>query len=278
MLKTFFYITALLYLASTFAYIAYLVSRRDVFLFAGKYVVIAGFVAHTLAILMRWVEGGRFPATNLHEAMSFFAWLSTAIFMVFLYRYRMAVLGLFVAPFAFLLVVTASFLPGELAPLSPALESWWLPVHVTLAILGNAFFALASAFGAMYLIQERHLKSRKFGGMYFILPSLDVLDELNYRCLTYGFPLLTLGIITGAIWSEYTFGTYWMWKHRQVWSLITWLLYAALLHGRLTTDWRGKKSAKYSVIAFCVLLASSLIIYVLLGEGHGLLKLGGANP
>ena len=278
MLKTFFYITALLYLASTLAYIAYLVSRRDALLNAGKYVAIAGFVAHTLTILVRWAEGGRFPATNLHEVMSFFAWLSVGIFMVFLYRYGMAVLGLFVAPFALFLVVTASFLPGEIVPLSPLFKSWWLPVHVTLAILGNAFFALASAFGAMYLIQERHLKNRKFNGLYFILPSLDVLDELNYRCLTYGFPLLTLGIITGAIWSEYTFGTYWMWKHRQVGSLVTWLLYAALLHGRLTTDWRGRKAARYSVIAFCVLLAFSLIIYVLLGEGHGLLKLGGANP
>ena len=157
--------------------------------------------------------------------------------MVFLYRYRLPVLGAFRRAVRVSARCDGVFLPGELVPLSPALESWWLPVHVTLAILGNAFFALASAFGVMYLIQERHLKSRKFGGMYFILPSLDVLDELNYRCLTYGFPLLTLGIITGAIWSEYTFGTYWMWKHRQVWSLITWLLlrraFARPAHHRL---------------------------------------------
>ena len=110
-----------------------------------------------------------------------------------------------------------------------------------LAFLGNAFFALAFFLGIMYVIQDKYLKSRKLKGLYFILPSLDTLDELNYKCLQYGFPLLTAAIITGAIWSEYATGNYWQWKHRQVWSLITWFLYAALLHGRLTAGWRGKE-------------------------------------
>jgi cytochrome c-type biogenesis protein CcsB len=152
------------------------------------------------------------------------------------------------------------------------LESYWLPVHVMLAFMGNAFFALAFFIGVMYIIQDRYLKSRKLKGLYFILPSLDMLDELNYKCLQYGFPLLTLAIISGAIWSEYALGSYWQWKHRQVWSLITWFLYAALLHGRLTAGWRGRRAAYLSGVAFVVLVGSYLIINLLSGGAHGLAR------
>ncbi|MEE9614508.1 MAG: c-type cytochrome biogenesis protein CcsB [Thermodesulfobacteriota bacterium] len=266
----FFHITAALYLAATLVYTGYLVSHGDKFARVARDLLIGGFLAHTITLLGRLAEGGRIPTTSLHESLLLFAWLTVGICLFLLFKYNLSVLGAFVSPFALLLVITASLLPSEIVPLTPVLKSWWLPVHVTLAILGNAFFALACILGVTYLIQEHYLKSHKVGGMYFVLPSLDILDELGYKCLTYGFPLLTLGIITGVMWSEYAFGTYWMWKHRQVWSMITWFLYAALLHGRLTTGWRGRKSAKFSVVAFGVLLGSSLIIYVLLGEGHGI--------
>ncbi|MBI5233873.1 MAG: cytochrome c biogenesis protein CcsA, partial [Deltaproteobacteria bacterium] len=108
-------------------------------------------------------------------------------------------------------------------------------------------------------------------GLYFILPSLDVLDELNYKCLTYGFTLLTLAIITGAMWSERAMGSYWLWQPRQIWSLITWFLYAALLHGRLVSGWRGKKAALFSAGAFIVLIGSFFIINFISGGAHGYL-------
>ena len=267
----FFHITAAFYFFATIIYIAYLLTHRDGFATVGRYTVYGGFLAHTITIVSRWFEAGRTPATTMHESLTFFAWLSILLFIVLAYRYRVSVLGAFVAPFALFLLITASFLPKEIVPLAPVLESYWLPVHVGLAFLGNAFFAMACIFGIMYLIQERYLKSRKIRGLYFVLPSLEVLDELNYRCLTYGFPLLTLAIITGAVWSEYAFGTYWFWGARQIWSLITWFLYAALLHGRLTTGWRGRKSAIFSVAAFAVLLGSFLLINLLIGGAHGLL-------
>jgi len=268
----FFNITAAAYLAATLIYIAYLFSHREGFLNSAKYILSGGFGAHTITMISRWAEAGRTPVTNLHESLTFFSWITVALYLVLLYRYRVAVLGAFVAPFAFLLIITASFLPSEVVPLAPLLESFWLPVHVILAFLGNAFFALAGIFGIMYLIQEHYLKKRKIGGLYFILPSVEMLDELNYRCLTYGFPLLTLAIITGAVWSEYALGSYWNWGPRQVWSLITWFLYAALIHGRLTTGWRGRKAALFSVIAFAVLLGSFLLINIVLGGAHGLLR------
>ena len=189
-----------------------------------------------------------------------------------LIRYKQRVLGAFVSPFALLLLITASLLPKEIIPLAPVLESYWLPVHVILAFMGNAFFALAFFLGVMYIIQDRYLKSRKLKGLYFILPSLETLDELNYKCLQYGFPLLTIAMITGAIWSEYAVGAYWDWQPRQIWSLITWFLYAALLHGRLTAGWRGRKAAMLSGAAFMVLIGSFLIINFVSGGAHGLLR------
>ena len=265
-----FHITAIAYLVATFVYIGYLFARKDRLLDAAQYVLMFGFAAHTITIVTRWVAAGRTPATSLHESLTFFSWIVIALYMYLLFKYRQRVLGAFVSPFALLLILSASLLPQEIIPLAPVLESYWLPVHVILAFMGNAFFALAFFLGIMYIIQERYLKKRKLKGLYFILPSLDVLDELNYKCLQYGFPLLTIAIITGAVWSEYAVGSYWDWKPRQIWSLITWFLYAALLHGRLTAGWRGKKAAIFSGVAFMILLASFVIINMISGGAHGL--------
>jgi len=267
----FFHVTVAVYLVATFVYIAYLISHEERVVRIGGYLLIGGFSFHTLTILSRWIEAGRTPATNLHEALTLFSWMVVGIYLL-VYRRGLAVLGSFVAPLALLLLTTASLLPKEIVPLAPVLESLWLPIHVTLALLGNAFFALAFLSGIMYLIQEHYLKTKKVRGLYFLLPSLEVLDELGYRSLTYGFPLLTLGIITGAIWAEYAWGGYWSWEPRQTWSLITWFLYAALLHGRLTVGWRGKKAAIYSIIGFVVLLSSFLAINLFSWGMHGFIR------
>lgn len=268
----FFHITALVYLVATLIYIGYLFSHKDRLLDFAQKLLVAGFVVHTVTIIMRWAAAGRTPATNLHESLTFFSWILVALFMYMLIRYKQRVLGAFVSPFALLLLITASLLPKEIIPLAPVLESYWLPVHVILAFMGNAFFALAFFLGVMYIIQDRYLKSRKLKGLYYILPSLETLDELNYKCLQYGFPLLTIAMITGAIWSEYAVGAYWDWQPRQIWSLITWFLYAALLHGRLTAGWRGRKAAMLSGAAFIVLIGSFLIINFVSGGAHGLLR------
>lgn len=270
MSEIFFHITAAVYLVATFVYTAYLIARKDRVLSVAQGVLVVGFAFHTATIIARWVAAGRTPATSLHESLSLFSWVTVALFLVLLVKYKQRVLGAFVAPFALVLIITASLLPKEIIPLAPVLESYWLPVHVILAFIGNAFFAIAFFLGVMYIIQERYLKSRKLKGLYFILPSLDTLDELNYKCLQYGFPLLTAAIITGAIWSEYSTGNYWVWKPRQIWSMITWFLYAALLHGRLTAGWRGRKAAIFSGIAFMILIGSFIVINLVSGGAHGL--------
>lgn len=254
----FFHITALIYTISTLVYIIYLITHRRQALWTAKKILLTGLITHIITVTSRFFEAGYTPVTNLHESLSFFALLIVLIFLIF--QRRIEVLGSFVAPLSLILLITASFLPKEIVPLSPVLESMWLPIHVTFAFLGNAFFALATCVGVMYLIQEHYIKKKRVGGLYFILPSLEVLDELNYKCLTYGFPLLTMGIITGSVWAEYAWGSYWSWDPREIWSLITWFLYAALLHGRLTVGWRGRKAALYAIAGFTILFSSFLTI------------------
>lgn len=258
------------YFIATFVFVGYLISHREGVVRAAIGVLTASFAIHTVVIVMRWAMAGRTPVVNLHEALLFFSWITVALYMVMLVRFRQRVLGAFVTPFALGLIMTASFFPKKILPLAPVLASYWLPVHVVLAFLGNAFFALAFFFSIMYMIQEHYLKKRRLKGLFYILPSLGVIDELNYRCLQYGFPLLTLAIITGAVWSEYALGSYWQWKPRQIWSLITWILYAALLHGRLTAGWRGRKAALLSTVAFMVLVGSFILINAFLGGAHGI--------
>ena len=116
------------------------------------------------------------------------------------------------------------------------------------------------AFGAgiMYLLMERELKTKKMGAIFKRLPSLNVLDDINYRCLTIGFPLLTLGIITGSIWAQNAWGSYWSWDPKETWSLITWFLYAALFHERMTVGWRGRRAAVLAILGFAAVLFTFL--------------------
>jgi cytochrome c-type biogenesis protein CcsB len=264
--------TATLYLLSTLVYAAYLITHRPRVADIGRWTLYAAFAFHTAVLISRMALAGRFPGASFHETLTLFAWLVIGLYIIAYLKYGLTALGAFVTPFALVLLVTASFLPREIAPLAPALESYLLPFHITIAFLGNAFFAVACFMSAMYLIQHRYLKSRKLGGVYFLLPSLEVLDEIGYRFITYGFTLLTLAMITGAIWSEHATGSFWQWKHRQVFSLIVWFLYAALLHGRLTSGWRGRKAAVLSCAAFAVVVSSYVIINILAGGAHGYLR------
>jgi cytochrome c-type biogenesis protein CcsB len=157
-------------------------------------------------------------------------------------------------PVVFVLMLSSSMLPSEIKPLSPVLQSYWLGIHTVFAFLGNAAFALAFGIGTMYLVQEHYVKSKRLGDLFDRLPSLQTLDEINYRLITLGFPLLTLAIITGALWAESAWGSYWNWDTREVWSLITWFIYAIILHARLTAGWRGRRAALLSIIGFLTIL------------------------
>ncbi len=230
---------------------------------------LVGFIVHTLNVVLRLIASGHLPTASLHEAASFFTWSIVLIFFIIEYRYKVGLLGSFVLPGVFILMLSSSVLPREIRPLSPILKSSWLWLHTILAFVGEAALAVACGAGIMYLIQERHVKSKKLDGLFHRLPSLKVLDEVNYRLITIGFPLLTLAIITGALWSEGIWGTYWRWDAKEVFSLITWLFYAVVLHARLTAGWHGRRTAILSTAGFIAILFTFFGVNLLMKTFHG---------
>ncbi len=267
--------TAALYRAGALLYLYFIVTLKERGARIGRMLLMIGLALHAIGFVARYVVAGYTPVTNLFESLSFYAMAIVAAFLLFEIRYNLRVLGAFVAPLGFTFNLFAAFLPGEVGQLAPALNSWWLPVHVILLFVGNAVFAVAFGAGIMYLLMEKEVKRKKLGALFKRLPSLDVLDDINYRCLTIGFPLLTLGIITGSIWAEYAWGSYWSWDPKETWSLITWLLYAALLHGRLTVGWRGRKAAILAIVGFCAILFTFLGVNLLLPGLHTYSSLSG---
>lgn len=266
--EVFFQTALIIYLLGTGASLAFLISLKNFFSRVGKVTIWVGFLIHTCALIARYLEAGYTPVTNLHESLSFFAWSIVGVYLILQMKYQVEVMAAFISPLAIILILLASIFPKEIFPLPPALKSFWLPIHTSLAFLGNALLAAAFALAVMYLIQERQIKSKRMGSVFHRLPSLKVLDEVNYRCLTIGFPLMTLGIISGSLWAQSAWGAYWSWDPKETWSLITWFVYAALLHGRLTVGWRGRKAAILSIIGFASIIFTFLGVNLLLTGLH----------
>jgi cytochrome c-type biogenesis protein CcsB len=263
-----FKIATAFYLLAALGYLAYILLMRRTLSRLAMGIVSAGFVVHSLAFVARALAAGHPPVTNLYESLSFFAWLITGLLIVANFKYQIHVLGAFLTPIALVFMLSALALPKEIVPLAPVLKSFWHPFHITFAFLGNAVFTLAFCGGVMYLLQEHQLKAKKYGPLTKRLPSLEVLDDLNYQCLKFGFPLLTLGIVTGAIWAEYAWGRYWGWDPKETWSMITWFLFAALLHQRLTVGWRGRRAALMTIVGFFSVLFTFLGVNLLLPGLH----------
>jgi len=216
----------------------------------------AGLLLHTASLIQRYAVAGHMPVASPFEATSFFAWCIVVLFFALEFKHRVGLMGSFIMPVVLVLLITASLLPREVKPLSPVLQSTWFGVHTVLAFAGDAAFALAFGVGIMYLVQEHYVKSKHLGGLFQRLPSLQSLDYINYRLITIGFPLLTLAIISGALWAESAWGGYWRWDPREVWALITWLIYALILHARLLAGWRGRRAAILSIIGFVSVLVA----------------------
>ncbi|MBN1956955.1 MAG: c-type cytochrome biogenesis protein CcsB [Desulfuromonadales bacterium] len=267
-LSLLFAVTTLSYLAASLLYLVGMIGRRPQLPQAGRWVLLIGIISQASCFAVRHSSAGGTPVTSLHESLAFFAWCLILLFLLLDLRFKLSVMGAFAAPMALLLMIGSALCPDVVVQLSPVLKSWLFPVHITFAFLGNAAFALSFGAGVMYLIQNRMLKSKRFTGIYQLLPSLDSLDKVNYTCLSVGFPLMTLGIISGAFWANIAWGTYWSWDPKETWALLTWFLYAALLHGRLTIGWRGRKAAIFSIIAFMFLLFTFLGVNLLLGGYH----------
>ncbi len=250
----FFFLTAALYGCATAVYLVCLVRTSPLLTRWASRLLTAGFIAHLLSTIHLASKLKYLPLTNMQESLSFFSLAIVGGFLFFERRYKVTTLGSFITPVALMMLAASSSLHGEVRQLHPILQSNWFWFHAMLAFISYACFTIAAGVAVMYLIQNYFLKSKQFGALFQKLPSLEIMDEISYRCLTVGFPLLTIAIISGSIWSEQAMGSYWIWDPKQTWSLIIWLIYAALLHGRLTIGWRGKRAAILAILGFVVVL------------------------
>lgn len=272
-----FNMTTFVYLASMLLFFVFLASRAKG---AGTAAIAAayfGLLAQTIAIGLRWKESydigfGHAPLSNLYESVVFFSWTIVLIYILLDLKYKYRVIGAFVMPFALLGMAWAQLgLNTGIEPLVPALQSNWLLYHVITCFLGYAAFAVACGISIMYLIKagsEESGDKSAGSGILSMFPPTKVLDDLNYRAIMIGFPLLTLGIITGAAWANYAWGTYWSWDPKETWSLIVWFVYAAFLHARITKGWVGKRAAWLSIIGFCATIFCYLGVNLLLSGLH----------
>ncbi len=257
-----------LYLGGTAGYIVYLWRQREVAARVSAWLMAAGLALQTAGLVAAWSALGHIPAITLKHSLGLLAWSLVAGFLAVQVRVRVKVLGSFVAPLALFLMILAWAQPeGGVKPIS-AFASAWLVGHVISAFLGDAMLALTAIAGAMYLLQEKQIKSKKPGWIYSRLPSLTTLDSLSRSFLMVGFPLLTLGMLTGAVFGEFISGSYWRWAPKEVWSLIAWLVYAVIIHQRLTVGWQGRKAAWLSIVGFAIVLFTFLGASFLFDDYH----------
>jgi cytochrome c-type biogenesis protein CcsB len=267
-------ITTFAYLLCALLYLSGVIFRRRKIMLWGSVTGAATLAIQMAGIILRWWESyqigyGHAPLSNLYESLVFAAWAIMLIYLIMEYRTKQRVLGVFPSLFAFLAMAYASFSTGvnsKIQPLLPALKSNWLIAHVVTCFIGYAAFAIS--FGISILYIARKSRQETSGGAPSLLPDLRQLDELNYQMVLFGFLWLSLGIITGSVWADLAWGTYWSWDPKETWSLITWLIYAALLHARNVKGWRGNRVAWLSIIGFCCVLFTYFGVNFLLGGLH----------
>lgn len=258
---TMFYILLMASTLSMLLYWIWIGSKKELVGRLATYLTLIALVANTFAIILRMVISGHAPLSNGYEFILTFVWGIMAVYLFAEVRYKLRSLGAFVMPIPFLLLmfVIMSMGPEErmAQAIPPALKSQWLTFHVVTAMFAYGAFAVSFGVGIMYLLKWSKVdkdQNTNSHGIVSRFPSLDVLDELSYKVVKFAFPLLTLCIITGAIWADYAWGTYWSWDPKETWSLITWIIYAGYLHARLMYGWKGKRAAWMAVFGFAAVL------------------------
>lgn len=273
--------TTFAYLFASVVYIGLFIFRAQKLGIIGTLVTIGAVLIQTTGIVLRWIESyqmgyGHAPLSNMYESLVIFSWTTGLFYLWLEWRFKNRTLGAFAMPFAFLSMAYASFaseISSEIKPLVPALQSNWLLAHVTTCFIGYAAFAVACGIGIMYLIKNRYEEANKGGkggqgSLIDTLPQLRVIDDVIYKSIVFGFVWLSIGIITGAIWANESWGTYWSWDPKETWSLITWFIYAAAMHARFTKGWGGKRIAWIAVLGFLSVIFTYYGVNFLLSGLH----------
>ncbi|MFQ6118100.1 MAG: c-type cytochrome biogenesis protein CcsB, partial [Candidatus Bipolaricaulia bacterium] len=245
------------YLLGFFLYLFALIFRRARLGSVGTAVLAIGFLAQTLGLILRTIGMRMLSVTNTYEALVFYSWVFALAYLVIelLYRgirQRLRPVGMFVALIAFAMIAAAAspLFSAEPRPLVPALQSYWLALHVSFTIVGEGFFAVAFFTSLLFLLSER--RKRRGGDP---LLSLELLDDISYKAVAIGFPFFTLGgLFFGAIWAKHAWGSYWSWDPKETFMLVTWLVYVLYLHLRVRYGWRERRAALIAVIGFILAL------------------------
>jgi len=231
--------------------------------------VVLGFTG----MMVRWFESyligpdvGHIPVSNLYEVFILFAMITALFYLYYEERYATRQLGAFVlliitAAVAFLLWYTVSRDAATIQPLVPALQSWWMKIHVPANFIGYGTFALAAMVGTAYLLKANGILADR-------LPSLEVLDDVMYKAISVGFAFFTVATILGALWAAEAWGGYWSWDPKETWALIVWLNYAAWLHLRLINGLRGKMAAWWALVGLLVTTFAFLGVNMFLSGLH----------
>lgn len=264
---------ALLFFISTLFYWVGLLARSPFSFSIGSILCWSAVVMGLTGLLVRWYESyligadvGHIPVSNLYEVFILFSMITALFYLYYEQQYATRQLGAFVlliisAAVGFLLWYTVSRDASEIQPLLPALQSWWMKIHVPANFIGYGTFSLAAMVAVAYLLKANHILADR-------LPSLEVLDDVMYKAITVGFAFFTIATILGALWAAEAWGGYWSWDPKETWALIVWLNYAAWLHMRLMKGLRGRIAAWWALIGLVVTTFAFLGVNMFLSGLH----------
>ena len=231
--------------------------------------------AHLTAVVTRGLAVHRAPWGNMYEFVTALTCVAAIFFLFVMIRYRAWALGVFVmGAVVIALGLAETIIYTAAGQLVPALQSYWLSIHVTAMTLATGIFFVAAVLGVVYLAADRYARRISAGlaapgnGIMRRLPSTEQLDRLTYRTIVFGFPVWTFGVIAGAIWADQAWGRYWGWDPVETWAFITWVLYAAFLHARATAGWRGRRAHYIQLLGFASLMFNILVVQVFITGLH----------
>ena len=247
MMDMLFFAAMLVYFAAMLMQMVAAALRKNALLKPAALLFAAGLALHTGYTVWRGIEAGRLPLANQFEFANGFAWACAVLGLVLHARLHQTWVLTASMPAAFLVISYAAFQPMEIKEIMPALRSTWFGLHIGSAIFSYAAFAIAGALGVWYLVQERR-------GADTSSIAMRQVDYMGYRMVCLGFLLLTVVILSGAIWAEQAWSRWWSWDPKETWALITWIIYAVYLHQRLRMNWQGRRMALMAIVALvCVL-------------------------
>lgn len=260
----FIYFVVLLYFISFVLFEIYLWLQDNKISKAALLFILAGVICHSILISDLFIKG-EVIAGGVSRSLLVFSWLIALVFLISQFKFKTPVLGAFISPIVFIGTLQSIIIPSGVIANDPSLNNPWILIHIILIFFGQAFFAIAFISGLLYIFQEKQLKSKKIGSYLKKLPSLTTLDRISHFSLLVGFPFLTIGLASGHILAKEIWGESWIWGAKETWSTVTWLLYAFLINGRLSSGWKGRKSALGAVIGFTIIVFTFLIGYVIPG-------------